>query len=55
MPEALSGFNSAYQKAEMIFRRSNGRVVGPFSLPTPVDPKDFKLAHFIFNDKLLQW
>ena len=54
-PATLSGFNSAYQKAEMIFRKSNGRVVGPFALPSPVDPKDFKLAQFIFNDQLLQW
>ena len=49
-PAVLSGFNSAYQKVEMIFKRSSGRVVGPFTLPSPIEPKDFKLAHFIFND-----
>ena len=53
-PTDLSSFNQAYQKAEMVFRSSGGHVVGPFTLPNPVETKDFKLAHFICNDQLLQ-
>ena len=53
--EDFSGFTHTYKKSEMIFRKSDGRVVLNFSVSHPFELKDFQLAHYIFNDKLIQW
>ena len=54
-PQApLSGFSQAYKKAKMVFSWLGGYVVGSFTLPNPVKLNDFKLAHFVFNDRLVQ-
>ena len=50
----FGGFTHSYKKAKLLFTRSVGRVVGPFSLHNPIEAKDFKLAHFLFNDNLMQ-
>ena len=51
--EEFSGFTWTYKKAEMIFRKFGGYVVGHFSVPNPFELNEFQLAYFIFIDKLL--